>query len=278
MTTKFKGEEIDNFLKKSVSDKNYFYNIIGKNGVIVLEKANQNSIELLDFAKKLGKVRVHEVNSIKNSLPNFKEIMLVGNKEYTKNNKGLETSIGTWHTDYAFKINTDCPSILKCEKNPKSGSFTNYIHTGDLYDSLDKSFQEELKNYKMIFDYNAFYKNFADGKRTKINEKTSNSLKPVLKNMVYKHPVTNRNCLFICFETCKYIENKTESESNLIIEKLYNIVEKFPKKYVHEWKEGDVLLWDNRCTLHRGIPYNQNETRELHRITVEGNHNFGNYV
>ena len=116
MTIKFKGEEIDNFLKKSVSDKNYFYNIIGKNGVIVLEKANQNSIELLDFAKKLGKVRVHEVNSIKNSLPNFKEIMLVGNKEYTKNNKGLETSIGTWHTDYAFKINTDCPSILKCEK------------------------------------------------------------------------------------------------------------------------------------------------------------------
>ena len=53
--------------------------------------------------------------------------MLVGNKEYNDNSKGLET-IGTWHTDYAFKI-TRLPSILKCEKSPSSGSYTSYIHT-----------------------------------------------------------------------------------------------------------------------------------------------------
>ena len=137
MVIKFKNNEIDQFLKKSTEDQNYFFKTIGTNGVIVFQNANQNTLDLLEFAKKLGKVRIHEINSIKNSLPDFKEIMLVGNKKYNENSKGLETSIGTWHTDYAFKINTDCPSILKCEKNPKSGSYTSYIHTGDLYDSLE---------------------------------------------------------------------------------------------------------------------------------------------
>ena len=57
-----------------------------------------------------------------------------------------------------FKINTDCPSILKCEKSPSSGSYTSYIHTGDLYDSLEESFKLELEGCEMVFDYNAFIK------------------------------------------------------------------------------------------------------------------------
>lgn len=278
MPIKFKKSEIDNFLSKSETEISYFYNLIGSHGLVILEQAKHNSRDLLKFAKKIGKVRVHEINSIKNSLPNFKEIMLVGNKEYNDNSKGLETSIGTWHTDYAFKINTDCPSILKCEKSPSSGSYTSYIHTGDLYDSLEESFKLELEGCEMVFDYNAFYKNFADKKRTTLDKKNSNNLVPVSKNIIYEHPVTKRKCLFLCFETCMYIVGKSKEESDKIINKLFNIVENFNKKYVHKWTDGDVLMWDNRCTLHRGMPYNQKEVRELHRITVEGNYNFGSFV
>ena len=88
-------------------------------------------------------------------------------------------------------------------------------------------------------------------------KKNSNNLVPVSKNIIYEHPVTKRKCLFLCFETCMYIVGKSKEESDKIINKLFNIVENFNKKYVHKWTDGDVLMWDNRCTLLRGMPYNQ---------------------
>tara|TARA_A100001035_G_C27784682_1_gene503674 strand:- start:2028 stop:2867 length:840 start_codon:yes stop_codon:yes gene_type:complete len=272
------NNDIKTFIDKSLLSKDFFLKELAENGLIVLKKAKYDSFFLLDFAKKIGKIRIHDVNGIKNSLPGCKEIMLVGNKKYDENSKGCETTIGTWHTDYAFKLNTDCPTILKCKKTPKNGAYTSYVFTPDLFDSLDENLKDRLRNYKMIFDYTYFYEKYADDKRTPLTNEMKQALKPIEKNLVIKHPISGRECLFICFESGRKIKDVSDKESDFIIKSLFEIVDDYKFSYEHKWDEDDILMWDNRCMLHKGKPYNYNQVRELHRITVESDYSFGNYI
>ena len=74
------------------------------------------------------------------------------------------------------------------------------------------------------------------------------------------------------------IKDVSDKESDFIIKSLFEIVDDYKFSYEHKVDEDDILMWDNRCMLHKGKPYNYNQVRELHRITVESDYSFGNYI
>ena len=97
----------------------------------------------------------------------------------------------------------------------------------------------------------------------------SRAMPPVWHPMVRRHPVTGRKSLFISSIYNDMIEGMGEDESRRLIEDLSAFAAQPKYMYRHVWEPHDVLMWDNRCTVHAVTPYDPHERRVMHRIVVE---------
>jgi taurine dioxygenase len=84
------------------------------------------------------------------------------------------------------------------------------------------------------------------------------------------HPETKRKSLFVDRLMTRRIEGLPEAESEAILETLYEIGERPEFIYEHEWRLGDVVAWDNRCTIHARTWFDPAERRLLRRCAIEG--------
>jgi taurine dioxygenase len=87
---------------------------------------------------------------------------------------------------------------------------------------------------------------------------------------VRKHPVTGRKSLFISPIYNDQVEGMSPEESVKLIAELTRIAEDPRFVYTHRWEPDDVLMWDNRCTMHQVTPFDPRERRVMHRTTIVG--------
>ena len=89
--------------------------------------------------------------------------------------------------------------------------------------------------------------------------------------VVRTHPETGRKALFVGHpDTCTNFENMTVAESRPLLDFLYAHCVQPDAMYRHMWKPGDLLMWDNRCTMHYAVHDYGTQTRNMHRVTVKG--------
>ena len=93
---------------------------------------------------------------------------------------------------------------------------------------------------------------------------------PVWHPMVRKHPVTGRKSLYISSIYNDSVEGLDEQASRRLIEELSAFAAQPQYMYRHVWQPHDVLMWDNRCTVHAVTPHDPNERRVMHRTTIVG--------
>jgi len=84
---------------------------------------------------------------------------------------------------------------------------------------------------------------------------------------VRTHPETGRKCIYLG-DHAEYIVGMPYEEGRALIEELIAFSTQPQFVYRHHWKVGDLVIWDNRCTMHRGLPYDDTQRRVLHRTTV----------
>ena len=88
--------------------------------------------------------------------------------------------------------------------------------------------------------------------------------------MVRTHPKTKRKALYVCRLITEWVEGMDRDESDALLDELFDHMEQEKFVYEHEWQVGDLLIWDNRCTLHARTAFDPAERRMLRRIAVEG--------
>ena len=88
--------------------------------------------------------------------------------------------------------------------------------------------------------------------------------------MVRTHPRTGRKALYICRLITESIDGMDRAESDALLDELFDHIEQDAFVYEHRWRVGDVLIWDNRCTLHARTAFDPTARRELRRVAVEG--------
>jgi len=105
-------------------------------------------------------------------------------------------------------------------------------------------------------------------KRVGKESETPFCLHPVVRT----HPETGRKALFVGHpgDTMRRLEDMTPEESRPLIEYLYGHSTKPDRVYRHHWTEGDVVMWDNRCTMHYAVHDYGEQSRQLHRISISG--------
>ena len=173
-----------------------------------------------------------------------------------------------WHTDSSFKrIPAKC-SLLSARELPSSGPMgggeTEFADLRAAWDALPEARKLELDG--LIVEHSIFRSRSQIGLGD-FNDEIFKQLPPVPQALVRHHPASGRTSLYLASHASHIIGWPVE-KGRALIEELIAFATQPQFGYQHRWAVGDLVIWDNRCTMHRGRPYDDTQRRVLHRTTV----------
>jgi alpha-ketoglutarate-dependent 2,4-dichlorophenoxyacetate dioxygenase len=170
-----------------------------------------------------------------------------------------------WHTDSSFKhVPAKC-SLLHAHEIPPEGGETEFADLRAAYDALDQAVKKRLEG--LVAEHSIFRSRsligFAD-----FDSDVYKRLPPVQQRLVRRHPGSGREGLYLASHASHVIGWPVE-EGRKLIEELIAFATQPRFVYQHKWRVGDLVMWDNRCTMHRGRPYDETHYRRvMYRTTV----------
>ena len=173
-----------------------------------------------------------------------------------------------WHTDSSYMPLAAKASVLSAQVVPSAAGETEWADMRAAYEALDEATRRRIAG---LSAHHSLYHSQA---------KTGHVVQPgagygfhtkgaPLRPLVKVHPVTGRPALFIGRHAYG-IPGLAEAESEKLLSDLVDFACRPPRTYAHRWQPGDVVIWDNRCVLHRARPYDYREVRVMRHTRVAG--------
>ncbi len=169
-----------------------------------------------------------------------------------------------WHTDSCFKIPPALASVLSGRTVATTGGETEFTSMRLTWERLPGDMRTKLDNAYAWHDY--------AHSRSKIaphlaSERERSTMPAVSWRMRWRNPVNGRDALYIASHTCA-IDGMSREEALQLIDELTAFATQPEYIYQHHWQPGDVIMWDNRATMHRGRPWSITEPRHMIRTTI----------
>jgi alpha-ketoglutarate-dependent 2,4-dichlorophenoxyacetate dioxygenase len=221
----------------------------------------------LAFSRRFGPPEVTKVGSLGTG-SHFVILSTIGpdgkvvppDHRYALRNKANQL----WHTDSSFKRVPALTSVLSARIIPARGGETEFVSTRLAFERLDPALRKKLENSFAWHDYAHSRGQIA---ADLANPEERAALPPQCWRMVWKNPVNGRSALYLASHAYA-VEGMEASAGKKLIDELMDLATAPGTSYVHEWKSGDVVMWDNRATMHRGRPWPAHEARFMVRTTI----------
>ena len=169
-----------------------------------------------------------------------------------------------WHTDSSFKKVPALTSVLSARIIPARGGETEFVSTRVAFERLEAGLRQKLENSFVWHDY-AHSRGQIAPDLASPEERAA--LPPQCWRMVWKNPVNGRSALYLASHAYA-IEGMESTAGKKLLDELMRAATVPGASYVHSWRSGDVVMWDNRATMHRGRPWPAHEARLMVRTTV----------
>jgi alpha-ketoglutarate-dependent 2,4-dichlorophenoxyacetate dioxygenase len=169
-----------------------------------------------------------------------------------------------WHTDSTFKSVPALASVLSGRIMPEHGGETEYVSTRLAFERLDSATQKRFANSFAWHDYSHSRGKIA---ANIVAPEERAALPPQCWRMVWKNPANGRSALYVASHAYA-IEGMEENTAQKLLAELIEAATAPGQSYEHAWRKGDVVMWDNRATLHRGRPWPAHEARLMVRTTI----------
>jgi alpha-ketoglutarate-dependent 2,4-dichlorophenoxyacetate dioxygenase len=190
------------------------------------------------------------------------------NKPYTRDDRRRLFAIGNrlWHSDSSFKVVPAKYSLLHARSIPSKGGNTEFAYMVAAYDALDAETKAEIEDliceHSQIFSRQQLgFFDFTDEERERF--------KPVRQRLVRTHPVTGRKSLYLASHAGGIV-GWPVPEARAFLRDLTEHATQRQFVYAHTWRVGDLVMWDNRQTMHRARPFPAHEPRDMRRTTLVG--------
>ena len=221
----------------------------------------------LDFSRRFGPLEITKVGSLGTgtNLVILSTIDEHGNVVPADHRLALRNKANQlWHTDSTFKRVPALASVLSARIIPARGGETEYVSTRIAWERLDPALRQRLENSFAWHDY--------AHSRAKIAADLASpeeraALPPQCWRLAWKNPTNGRTALYIASHAYA-IEGMEEAAAQGLLAQLMDAATAPGRSYVHSWRQGDVVMWDNRATLHRGRPWPAHEARRMVRTTI----------
>jgi len=265
------GAELRGVTLKDVANDDAAYAAVRaafeEHSVLLLRNQEIDGEAQLAYSRRFGPPEITKVGSLGTGT-HFVILTTIGpdgnvvpeDHRYAMRNKANQL----WHTDSSFKSTPALTSILSARTIPAHGGETEFVSTRLTYERLDPALQKKLDNSFAWHDYAHSRGQIAEGLAT---PEERAALPPQCWRMVWKNPVNGRGALYIASHTYA-IEGMEPAAGKKLLEELTAAATAPGRSYLHQWRNGDVVMWDNRATMHRGRPWPGNEPRYMVRTTI----------
>lgn len=257
-----------------------------RHSVIVFRDQRITEQQQIDFSRRFGALEIHVLKQFLH--PRYPEILLISNVVENGKNIGIADAGRYWHSDLCYKAVPSMASALYSVELPHDDNGrvlgdTLFASVAGAYDALPERLKQRVAGLKALHSLeHTFDRTRKDADirteqidtqnldRTRVSaeqKKLTEAVHPVIRT----HPVTGRKCIYVNDSTTVKIHGIAESESEELLGELRARCIREEFVYRHQWRLGDLLMWDNCASQHQAVAdYALPQRRRMHRTTISG--------
>jgi taurine dioxygenase len=236
-------------------------------GVIFFRGQQLAPEQLAAFSRCFGELDIHHMTE--HVFPHLPQVRVLSNVKKDGVSIGITRGGMHWHSDLSYKPQPALVTLLYAVECPPAGADTQFADMYAAFDELPGEKRGKLQSLRAVHDRNYRYSALYPGRPPLTPEQVA-KVPPVEHPLVRVHPATGRPALFVAKDVVSRITGMPEAESRALIDELETFATRPERIYSHKWRPGDLVVWDNRCTLHRATPYDPQYRRTLYRTQVKG--------
>jgi taurine dioxygenase len=245
---------------------------LSRHSILLFRDQELSPEQHIACSRFFGELEPHVANQF--NLPAHPEIFVVSNVVENGREIGARGGARHWHSDYSYRELPSLGSLFYCLEAPPEGGQTQFASMYAAYERLSKERQKFLEGARAVHDYNHYWTTYTSH-RPPLTEKQKAQVPPVAHPALRTHPVSGRSALYLCQHVVSHFEGMGYDESQKIVEEVVDAATDERFVYTHEWRVGDVLFWDNRSSMHRVMPFDEEaHRRRMHRTTITGDRPF----
>ena len=269
------GAEILDVDVKRVDDATFpeLVAAFNEHSVLLFRGQSLTDEEQIAFSQRFGPLEttIRSINTQERTLPHIANLANVDAEDrlIPRGDKRNIFNAGNqmWHTDSSFKRVPAHASLLSAREVPREGGETQYASMRVAWERLSPELQGLLEGKVAIHSFVYSRGLIADDL---LPPEHAAQVPPVPQALVRTNPVNGRKAFYVASHACEIVGMPT-AEARLLLRELLERATRVELVYTHRWQAGDLVMWDNRCTLHRGRPWDESRYRRvMHRTTVAG--------
>jgi len=235
-------------------------------GILLFRDQKITREQHIAFSRRFGELDRHD-SLPRDRHPDYPELLLVTNIPEKDGTPSASKYTGQqWHSDMSFTLEPSLGSLLRGIVIPPVGGDTMFTNMYLAYETLSDGMKKMIEP---LHGVHTGRRKVLDADTEREKEQTRIN-PPIAQPLVRVHPETGRKALYIG-EKVSSLVGMTEEESKPIVDYLVKHATRPQFVYRHQWKQDDIIMWDNRCTMHIALgDYAEGETRHLERTTVKG--------
>lgn len=237
-------------------------------GVIFFRDQRITPPQQVAFTRRFGEIE-YNIFGERWSLPGSPEIVIVSNITDDNRPIGIRRAGENWHSDMCYTARPPRGTMLYALEIPRLHGLTlgdtEFASAAAAWDALPAALRLQIEGRRVVFDFTGRKRAFPPSPQ----EIERNP--PVSHPLVRTHPYTGRKCLYVMRDDCTGVEGMDSAQAELLIAALADHIVKPQFIYRHQWRAGDVLMWDNCTVQHRAVQdYDMPLRRLMHRTTMGG--------
>ncbi len=266
------GAEVCNIdVAKPASEQQFgeIYRAFLDNNILLFRDQDITREQHIEFSRRFGELDRHEALP-RDRHPHHPELLMVTNEPKHDGSPSDTKYTGRqWHSDMSFTTAPSLGSLLKSYAVPEVGGDTLFANMYLAYETLSDGMKKMIANLHGIHQSGTRkLANDNTGVTRAAEQKRLNP--PVAQPVARVHPETGRKALYIG-EKVNRFEGMTEEESKPLINYLVRHATRPEFLYRHQWRKNDIVVWDNRCTMHQALgDFDETQLRHMERTTVLG--------
>ena len=238
--------------------------------VLLFRGQDMDDDDLIAFSRRFGELDLAPIQENgRRFVEGHPEIYVVSNViENGVAIGSLGAGEAVWHTDMSYLEDPPKASMLYAIEVPPAGGSTGFTNMYRAYEELPEALQRRIEGRRLKHDgtYNS---------GGYVREGITATDDPVASPgtchpIVCVHPETGRRCLYLGRLRNAYIEGLPLAESEALLDELWRYATREELSWYNAWRVGDLVLWDNRCTMHRRDPFDAASRRIMHRTQMKG--------
>jgi alpha-ketoglutarate-dependent taurine dioxygenase len=179
----------------------------------------------------------------------------------------LGSGEAVWHTDMSYQAQPPKASVLYALEVPPSGGDTGFCTMYGAWEALPDDLRARVRDVRVKHDGTYNSGGYVRQGVTPTNDPHTSP--GTLHPLVRVHPETGRTHLYLGRRRNAYIEGLSLEESNALLDRLWEVATADALVWTHRWRPEDLVLWDNRCTMHRRDAFDPSTRRVMHRTQIQ---------